>query len=370
MKKALTIILSLVVALSLTGCLSEKEQASSNSDSSSAPAGKTFNWVMQTTWSSGTMNFWYAQQFAEDVKKMSGGRLNIDVKPDGAVVKAFDTLDAVHNGTVEMAHAWDGYWMGQMPAAAFFAATPGGMGAQEYTAWILDGEGMNLWQEMYDNGGYNVHVVPGGVITPEVMYHSNEPITTLEDIKGKKVRGVGFWGELEDKLGASVVALPGSEVYQALERGVVDAAEFSAPNVNLDLGFHEVSDYIVGPGIHQLTSLYSVTVNKDKWNELPEDLQNIVRVAGENLMGRGWARSVTKDMEAMKTFKKLEEEGKVEILEFNKEDQQKIAEMAEELFREKAKQDDFVGKVVDSQLTFLEDYRYWKNIMVPDIGGK
>lgn len=113
MKKALTIILSLVLALSLTGCLSKKEQASSNSDAgaTSAPSGETFNWAMQTTWSSGTMNFWYAKQFAEDVKKMSGGRLNIDVKPDGAVVKAFDTLDAVHNGTVEMAHAWDGYWM-------------------------------------------------------------------------------------------------------------------------------------------------------------------------------------------------------------------------------------------------------------------
>jgi TRAP-type mannitol/chloroaromatic compound transport system substrate-binding protein len=368
MKKISLMIWVLMLAVSLTGCLSQKQSTSDDGEGSgSGVSQKTYNFTLQTTWSSGTMNFWFAKQYAEDVKAMSGGRLNIEVKPAGAIVKPFDTLDAVHNGTVDMAHTWDGYWMGQMPAAAFFAATPAGMGAQHYTAWILQGDGMKLWQKMYDKGGYNVKVLPGGVITPEVLYHANEPMTTLEDIKGKKVRGVGFWGEIEDKLGASVVALPGNEVYSALERGVVDAAEFSAPNVNLDLGFHEITKYLVGPGIHQLTSLYSVTINKDKWNQLPKDLQVILRVAGENMMGKGWARSVTKDMKAMQEFKKLEEQGKVEILEFKKEDMKKIREMAQDLFAEKAKKDEFVAQVVESQQEFLKKYRYWKEIMVPDI---
>jgi TRAP-type mannitol/chloroaromatic compound transport system substrate-binding protein len=380
MKKVFSIMMVVILIAALAiGCTSSpvtNQNANSNSnttnDSSNAGSAsanpttseKKFKWVAQSPWPAGTVLHWSAERTAKDIYELSGGRLEIEMHPAGAIVQAFDMLDAVSTGTLDAIQSWDGYWMGQIPSAAFFAAMPMGMRAQEYQTWLLEGEGAGLWQEIY-KGKYNIHLIPAGSITPEVLFYANKPVRKLEDFKGMKVRGVGFWGAIQAQLGASVVAIPGGEVYQALERGVVDGAEFSAPSVNYDLGFHEVTKYMIVPGIHQPATLHSFMINEERWNELPDDLKKIVEVANENMWGRLWAKSAAADMEAMQKYLDLQKQGKLEIISFPKEEQLKMKELAEQYYDDLGAKDPMAKKIIESQRKFLEKYRAWSDLMVP-----
>ncbi|WP_044894025.1 TRAP transporter substrate-binding protein [Bacillus alveayuensis] len=327
-------------------------------------SGKTYKWVAQSPWPSGTTLHWMAEQIAKDITEATGGRLQVEMHPAGTIVGAFDLLDAVSTGTLDAVHSWEGYWVGQIPAAGFFAAMPLGMDYQQYMTWVLQGEGRQLWEEAFKD--YNIKLLPAGAYTPEVLYYANKPIRTLDDLNGLKVRGSGFWGQIQNRFGASVVAVPGGEVYQALERGVVDAAEFATPTDNWSLGFHEVTKYIVVPGAHQPTSTFSFMVNKDKWNEIPDDLKRIVQLVTDNMWSKAYAYAAAQDMQTMQKYKQLEEEGKLEIIEFDKQSQQKMKEVTDEFYSELAEKDPFFKKVWESQKEFLQTFNYWQDMMIPE----
>jgi len=360
-KLSVLLILGLVLAVAFTaGCAST---STTGGDKASTNTGETYKWVAQSPWPEGTVLHWMAQEIAKNITETSGGRLTVEMHPVGTIVGALDLLDAVNGGSLDAIHSWEGYWMGQIPAAGFYAAMPLGMNEQEYMTWVLEGEGGDLWQEIFAD--YNVKVLPAGCYTPEIMYQSKVPIRNLEDLKGKKVRGVAFWGQIQSKLGASVVSVAGNEIYQALERGVVDAIEYATPASNYPLGYHEIAPYLVVPGIHQPTSTFSFMVNEDKWNELPDDLKAIVELSCENMWGKAWAHSASEDMKVWQEYKKLEEAGKLTIIEFDPADQQKIKEMADELYAETAAKDPVFKKVYDSQNKFLAEYGPWREAMQP-----
>ncbi|MCL4442182.1 MAG: TRAP transporter substrate-binding protein DctP [Firmicutes bacterium] len=362
MKKKAFVMLALVLVLVLAvtvGCAT----TSTTGAQTSAASGKTYKWVAQSPWPDGTILHWMATEIAKDITKASGGRLTVEMHPVGTVVGALDLLDAVHNGSLDAIHSWEGYWMGKIPAAGFFAAMPLGMNEQEYMTWVLEDEGGKLWQEIFKD--YNVKVLPAGCYTPEIMYQSKVPIRNLEDLKGKKVRGVAFWGQIQSKLGASVVTVAGNEIYQALERGVVDAIEYATPASNYPLGYHEVAPYLVTPGIHQPTSTFSFMVNKKKWDELPDDLKRIVEICTQNMWGKAWAHAAAEDAKVWQEYKKLEQAGKIKIIQFDPKDQVKIKQMANELYAETAAKDPVFKKVFDSQNKFLSVYNPWRKAMEP-----
>lgn len=345
-----------------TGCLTTEENVVN--DGSIKASGGTFHWTAQSPWPSGTTLHWMAEEIAKDITEATGGRLQIEMHPADSIVAPYDLLNAVDNGTLDAIHSWEGYWVGQSQAAGFFASMPLGMDEQQYMTWVLEGEGRELWEETFAD--FNVKVLPAGAYTPEIFYHSNVPIRNLEDLEGLRVRGSSFWAEIQSRAGANVIDVPGGEVYQALERGMVDAAEYGIPSDNWDLGFHEVTDYLILPGAHQPTSTFSFMVNKDRWDELPEDIKAIVQIVTDNMWGKAWAYAAKKDMEVMQNYRELEESGQLEIIEFSDEDLIKMAEITHEYYNELAEEDEMFRKVWESQNEFLETYNYWRDFMNPE----
>jgi len=371
-KNKLWLSLFVVFVLVMVGCTNQFDNTADSSGDGDADVQEEgnqqlqeaeFEWVAQSPWPSGTALQKMAEKTADNITKASNGRLTVKMHAAGEIVDAFELLDAVDQGTLDAMHSWDGYWVGKMPQLALFASVPMGMDEQEYLGWITMDEGLELWQEIYDESGYNVKVMDAGAGTPEIFYHSNKPIRTLEDLDGMKVRAVGEWAAILERVGASVVNLDGGELYQGLERGVVDAIEFSSPASNYPLGFHEIAKYVVTPAIHQPGNAVNFGINKDKWDELPDDLKEIVKLSTQTMWGVGWAELAKEDLEYMEKYRELEEEGVIEIIEFEKESQKELKVIIDEYYEELSEKDPLFKKVWDSQQAFLEDFQYWQELM-------
>ncbi len=353
-----------LVAGCAEGALNESTDGKNESADDSTKKEATFSsdeiieWNMQSTWSSGLEIQRQADSFAEKVTEMSGGRLKINSLPSGSIVEGLEVFEATENGVIDVGYGAAFYWVGKEPTAPFFAAVPAGLTATEYIMWLYHGDGLDLWQEAYQDFNFG-YVGAAGLNNTEIFAWSNKPIDSLEDFKGLKFRTVGYWGEILTDLGSSVVTLAGSEIYGALERGVIDAAEFANPESDLVSGMHEVAEYAYVPGIHQPTSLMEMLINKESWESLPADLQAIVKEAAKATTIEGLGNTLVKDAEALK---ELEEYGtKIERL--SPEIMQEIADLAQELYEEKSAENPFFKKVYESQMEYKEKYEYLQSYM-------
>lgn len=276
--------------------------------SSQAKAEETFTWRMQTTWPSGLTLHDSAVKLAKRISDLTGGRLKIQVSPAGTMVPAFEVLDAVSRGTIDAAHGWSAYWIGKSPAANLFSSVAGGpfgMDNQDYAAWLYYGGGIEYYNQLYaDEMNLNVKVFPTDLIPSEPLGWFKKPITSLEELKGLRYRASGLTAEIYDELGMSIVTLPGGEIVSALERGILDGAEFMCPTSDKDLGFQDVVKYYHAPGIHRHTGTLELLVNKDSYEKLPEDLQKIIDIVSRENLLRALVRLVTEnvgDLEELRT---------------------------------------------------------------------
>ena len=197
----------------------------------------------------------------------------------GKLVPTLEALDAVSSGSVDAAFATSGYWQGKINSASLFAAVPFGPEAGEFLGWILYGNGGKLWQEMYDTNGYDVVATPCGVIAPETSGWFKKEINSLDDLKGLNMRFFGLGAKVMDKLGVSTSLLGASDIFPALERGAIDATEFSMPKIDARLGFHKIAKYNYFPGWHQPSTMFELLVNKDRWDELDDKAKKQIKVA-------------------------------------------------------------------------------------------
>ncbi|HSW50040.1 MAG TPA: TRAP transporter substrate-binding protein DctP, partial [Bryobacteraceae bacterium] len=252
------------------------------------------------------------------------------------------------------------YWIGKMPAGALFGYLPFGMEAVPYLAWMYDGEGFALYQELYASYNFGF-VAPCGIIPPEDLAWSNKPIKSMDDFKGLKFRTSGYWGEILTEAGSSVVMLPAGQIYEALQRNVIDAGEFSIPSMDKTLAFHEIAKYLLVPGIHQPSTILDILVNKKSWEKLPADLQDIVKGAAQMTTMRMLTNSIAKDIEALTFFK---QKG-VTINYLDPKIQKELYAKAVALMDQKAAKDPFFSKVWESQKKFRKDYNMYKGLMTP-----
>ncbi len=213
---------------------------------------------------------------SEQLPVMSDGSVKMKIYEPGKLVGAKEILDAVSSGKVNSGYATAGYWQGKMPAAALFSAVPFGPEAGEYMAWLYYGNGMNLYQEMYDTNGFNVKVIPCAIISPETSGWFKKEINTPEDLKGLNMRFFGLGASVMEKLGVSTSQLPGGEIFGALEKGAIDATEFSQPAIDKLLGLHKIAKYNYFPGWHQQATVFELLVNKDAWGKMSKGQQAIV----------------------------------------------------------------------------------------------
>jgi TRAP-type mannitol/chloroaromatic compound transport system substrate-binding protein len=240
----------------------------------------TFRW--QSTWPQKDINQEYALDYAKKVNDMTGGDLKIEVLPAGAVVPAFGLLDAVSKGTLDGGHGVLVYHYGKQTALALWGSGPGyGMDANMLLAWHKYGGGRELLDKLYKSIGANVVSFPYGPMPTQPLGWFKKPVTKADDLKGLKFRTVGISIDVFTGLGAAVNALPGGEIVPAMDRGLLDAAEFNNATSDRVLGFADVSKVCMLQSYHQNAEQYEIVFNKTKYDALPDKMKAIIENAVE-----------------------------------------------------------------------------------------
>ena len=240
----------------------------------------TMRW--QSTWPSKDIFHEYALDYAKKVNDMTGGELKIDVLPAGAVVPAFGLLDAVSKGTLDGGHGVLVYHYGKQNALALWGSGPAfGMDANMLLSWHKYGGGKELLAKLYASIGANVVSFPYGPMPTQPLGWFKKPITKAEDFKGLKYRTVGISIDVFTAMGAAVNALPGGEIVPAMDRGLLDAAEFNNASSDRLLGFPDVSKVCMLQSYHQNAEQFEILFNKTKYDALPEKMKAIIANAVE-----------------------------------------------------------------------------------------
>ena len=238
------------------------------------------NWSMATSWGGGPPLERAAKGFAEMAEFLTNGEIKIEVFPGGTLGSPLKVTETVSNGVAEMGHHWGGYDWGVDKTTVLFGGWTGGLNAEEMQHWIYEGGGLQTWMD-YRMEKFGVVAFPCGQYPREVGLHSTKKVKSLADFDGLKQRTAGAWAEISAELGVSTVILPGAEVYPALERGVIDAVEWSTPYLNKSAGFHKIAKYIVLPGYHHPTTVLECEVNKEVWDRIGERNQELLLLAGK-----------------------------------------------------------------------------------------
>ena len=267
----------------------------------------TMRW--QSTWPSKDIFHEYALDYAKIVNDMTGGDLRIEVLPAGAVVPAFGLLEAVSKGTLDGGHGVLVYHYGKSHALALWGSGPGyGMDANMLLSWHRWGGGKELLQKIYTSINANVVSFPYGPMYTQPLGWYKKPVTKPEDFKGLKFRTVGISIDMFTNMGAAVNALPGGEIVPAIDRGLLDAAEFNNASSDRALGFPDVSKVCMLQSYHQNAEQFEITFNKTKYDALPAKLKNIIAyavdAASQNLTWKAIDR-YSKDYQEMQTKDKV-----------------------------------------------------------------
>jgi TRAP-type mannitol/chloroaromatic compound transport system substrate-binding protein len=240
----------------------------------------TMRW--QSTWPQKDIFHEYALDFATKVNDMTGGDLKIDVLPAGAVVPAFQLLDAVSKGTLDGGHGVLVYHYGKQTALALFGSSPAyGMDANTLLAWFKYGGGRQLLDKLYKSINANVVSFPYGPMPTQPLGWFKKPVTKADDMKGLKFRTVGISIDLFTGMGAAVNALPGGEIVPAMDRGLLDAAEFNNASSDRILGFPDVSKVCMLQSYHQNAEQFEILFNKTKFDALPAKMKAMIAYAVE-----------------------------------------------------------------------------------------
>ena len=312
----------------------------------------------QSTWPSKDIFHEFAKDYAKKVNDMTGGDLKIEVLPAGAVVPAFGLLEAVSKGTLDGGHGVLAYHYGKQNALALWGSGPGfAMDANMLLAWHKYGGGRELLAKIYEFIGANVVSFPYGPMPSQPLGWYKKPITKVEDFNGLKFRTVGISIDVFTGLGASVNALPGGEIVAAMDRGLLDAAEFNNASSDRVLGFPDVSKVCMLQSFHQNAEQFEITFNKTKYDALPDQLKSIianaVEAASQDMQWKAIDR-YSQDYEGMQT-----KDG-VKFYKTPDAVLQKQLEIYDEVVKKKAGTNPFFKEVILSQLAFAKRATRWE----------
>ncbi|MCK5726877.1 MAG: TRAP transporter substrate-binding protein [Thiotrichaceae bacterium] len=295
-----------------------------------------------------------ANNLAEKINQLSGGRLQVKVYGSGELVPAMETFDAVSRGTAQMGHGAAYYWKGKNATFQFFSTVPFGLTAQEMNGWLYNGGGLELWQEAYAK--HNLIPMPAGNMGVQMGGWFNKEIKTIDDLKGLKMRIPGLGGEVLNRAGGTPVNLPGGELYSAMQSGTIDATEWVGPYNDLAFGFHKVAKYYYFPGWHEPGTSLEAIINKEAFSALPKDLQAIVLNACKLANHEMLAEYTARNNDALVT---LVEKHQVQIKRFPDDVLNKLRSLSDEVVAELAKKDAFSQKVFDSYSSYRKKVMAW-----------
>jgi len=353
--KLSTGLLVLVAFLGLTACGEQQQAPKAEAEKVEK---KAIVWKLAQTWGTGFPIFGDAViKMADMVKTMSNGEMEIRIDSSNKHKAAFGILDMVKAGQYEMGHSASYYWKGKDANTMFFTTMPFGMIAPEQYAWFYYGGGMELMKQVYDKHG--VYAFPGGNTGNQMGGWFRKEINTLDDLKGLKMRIPGFAGEVFAKLGAKPTNIPAGELYTALERGTVDAVEWVGPSLDLRMGFHKIAPYYY-TGWQEPAAELQFLVNRKKWDTLPPDLQEILRVAMRASAYDMYAQSYHVSAENWHLIKK--DYPDIQIKTFPREVMNAMRKANAELLAERAAADPLAREIIDAQAAYLAIVREWTAI--------
>ena len=313
------------------------------------------SWRMVTSWPPNFPGHGVsANRLARRIEQLSGGRIEIQIFAAGELVPAFEVLDTVSRGTIQLGHSAPIYWRGKLPAAQVFGSIPFGMLADEFNAWIYHGGGMELWREAY--GAQNVVPFLAGQTGPQMGGWFNREINSVDDLVGLKMRIPGLGGEVMQRAGVLPVNLPGSEIYTALQTGAIDATEWVGPYNDLAFGLHEAASYYYYPGWQEPSGALELLVSAEAYASLSEELQEIIATACMAEADFVFAEFNTRNNQALKAL--VEEHG-VDLRRFPDDVLATLKRYSTEVMEELAASDPLIARVYASYTAFAEDIATW-----------
>jgi TRAP-type mannitol/chloroaromatic compound transport system substrate-binding protein len=289
------------------------------------------------------------------IKDASGGAIDLQIFEPGEIVPAFSITDAVRDGKVPAGYTWLGYDQGKIPASPLISAVPFGMEPWEYSAWWYEGGGRQLTEKLYER--YNIYPIYCGMTGPETAGWFRRRIDSLDDVKGLKIRFAGLGGRVIERLGASVTMLPGGEIFQALEKGAIDATEFALPVVDQSLGFNRVAPYNYYPGWHQPFTSSHLVVNLSVWNTLGRSDQAMLELGCTAAVTRNLAQAEALQGSVIQGFEDIGVSAEILpeplLRELNK--------VSDQILEEEANKDADFAEILASQRAFRAQYAEWKS---------
>ena len=304
---------------------------------------------LQASWPAALTLYDNFKMWAEKVEKLSNGRLKIETLPAGAIVPAFEVLDATNKKVIDGHHSWAGYWQGKHPAGILFTGGPGaqGMDKIDQLGWLMHGGGLELYQTWYkDVLKYDVVPIPILPAGPQAFGWFKRPIKNLADFKGLKCRQTGIAAQVYTEMGMRVVNMPGGEIMPAAERGVIDCAEWVGGVEDLRFGFQTIWKYHYTPGMHETVTIGELVLNGDTWRKLSPDLQEIVQTAAMDTFIRWWTLWQKQNADAIE---ELQTKHKVQILKTPDDILIEFLKAWDRIAKRESEKDAFFKKVFDAQ---------------------
>ncbi len=345
--------LGATTAAAITACAPN----SNNSSKNKSDGLPNVRWQMATSWPKSLDTIYGgAVTVCDRVKAMTGGRFQIEPFAAGELVPGLGVLDAVQNGTVQCGHTASYYYIGQNPALAFGTSVPFGLTASQHNAWLYQGGGLQAMQKIYSD--FNVINFPAGNTATQMGGWFKRQIKSLRDLKGIKMRIPGLGGQVMSRLGVNVQVLPGPDVFLALERGAIDAAEWAGPYDDEKLGLNKAARYYYYPGWWEPGPTLEVQVNLSAWAKLPQEYQEIFKTAAVEANMNMPAKYDVLNGEALKRL--IAGGTKLEV--YSTEIMKTAREVAFELYAENARKDATFKQIYEQWNLFRQQILEWNKI--------
>src|SRR5690625_1283908 len=316
---------------------------------------RVYKFSIQTAVPNASLYFKLLEQFAQQIDTMSNGRLKAEVLAAGAVVGPFEILDAVSNDVVTAGYVWPNYFSGKNSAFVLFSNAPASTGLDQASmvAWYYRGGGEELYRELLEDiMGFNVKAFMVQPMGPDPLGWFKEPIESMEDFKGFKYRSPpGIPGETYQAMGVSAVGVPGGEIVPSAQRGVIDAAEWIGPADDRNLGLQKIWKYYYLQGLHQQTDVGQIFINGDFWEDLPEDLQEIITVAARANIAETLNANIYDNSVALHEF--IDKEN-VQVLDTPEEYYAEFIREEKKITEKYAEENPYFKKVLNSQIEFAK----------------
>ena len=326
-----------------------------------ADSKKTFEFKMTSVYPPGapfyTTGPGSATDFCKRVEAMSGGRIKIKFYAAKELIPALAGFDAVREGTVDMNWGNSYFWAGKSFAAQYFAAVPFGMDVMAMNSWLYQGGGQALWDEVY--APFGLKALPVGNPGMQMTGWFRKPINSVSDFKGLRMRIPGLAGKVYQQLGVSVKLLPGGEIFPALQRGVIDAAEFVGPYLDRQLGLQNAAKYYYTPGWHEPTTVSELLIGKKAWDSLPKDLQAVVENAAAACNEVSFSWCTANNSEALQDL--IDNHG-VKLKHLSPAIIKRLREVTFDTLATETAKDPLVKKVNDHYFAFKKRADSWLNV--------